>query len=61
MMSAIFRRWLNLPVTLCTYAKGGRNITPSRCGARFYDIVRQAVRMSSTMYPPPPPLERGPK
>ena len=57
MLYAIFRRCLNLPVPLCTYAQGGRNTPSPHRGARFYDIVRQAIRTIGTMYPPP--LERS--
>ena len=60
MLYAIFRRCLNLPVTLCTHAKGGRNTPSPYRGARADSIVRQAVRTIGTMYPPPP-LERGRK
>ena len=54
MLVTIFRRWLNLPVTLCTHATGGRNISPPHRGARPHFIARQSVRAICTMYPPPP-------
>ena len=48
MLTAIFRRCLNLPVTLCTHAKGGE-ISPSpHRGARADSIARQAVRTIGT-------------
>ena len=59
MLYAIFRRWFNLPVILCTHAKGGRNTPSPYRGARADFIARQAVRTIGTMYPPPP--ERGQK
>ena len=56
MLVTIFRRWLNLPVTLCTHANGGRNSSLPHRGARSHFIARQAVRTFGTMSP-----ERGPK
>ena len=61
MIPAIFRRWLNLPVPLCTHAKGGRPISPPHRVARFYSIARQVVSTIGTMYPPPPPPREGAK
>ena len=59
MLTAIFRRWFNLPVTLCAHANSGRNISPLRCGMRSYPIAKQPIRMIGTMYLPPP--SRGSK
>ena len=65
MITAIFRRFLNLmgayiPTlrlamdTACTHAKKGRPAFLSRCGDAFYFVAKQTVRMIGTMYPPPP-------
>ena len=50
MIPAIFRRWLNLLVTLCTDKKG-LLASSFRCGARSYSIAKQAVRTIGTMSP----------
>ena len=59
MFIAVFRRWFNLIFTAYTRAKGGQNISSSRCEEASYSIAKQAVRMIGTMYPPH--LERSKK
>ncbi len=61
MLTAIFRRCLNLIDTPCTYATGGRNTPSPHRGARSYPIAKECVRTIGTMYPPPPPPREGPK
>ena len=59
MLTAIFRRWLNLIGTAYTHAKEGRLASIFRRREASYSIAKQAVRMIGTMYPPP--LERSKK
>ncbi len=65
MITAIFSRCLNLiwryVFPACPTAKSGVHIAHPRLGVRFYFIAKQPVTMISTVYPPPPPLERGTK
>ena len=58
MIPTIFKRCLNLILPYVPSAKRGVHGAHSRLGVWFYFIAKQFVRMISTVYPPPPPLER---
>ena len=57
MITAIFKRCLNLIWHYVSTVKSGVHIAHSRLGMRFYFIAKQYVKMISTV----PPLERGTK
>ena len=61
MITAIFRRCLNLILPYVPSAKRGVHGAHSHLGVWFYFIAKQSVKMISTVYPPPPPSERRTK
>ena len=57
MLTAIFRRCLNLTGPPFAHEKNGRQVPLPRNLKASYFIAKEAVRAIGTMYPPPP--ERG--
>ena len=55
MITAIFKRCLNLILPYVPSAKTGVHGAHSRLGTCFYFIAKQSIRLISTVSPPPPP------